>query len=385
MKFTCNVKDMNTVCQNLIRILPAKTSIPSLEGILLEAREGAITMTAYNLETGLQTSLSAMSVEEEGSLVLPGKIFANLVHGLSDEAMTVWTKGNNITCHITSGSAKFQIQGMDASEFPELPVLDEGVSLSLSDSNLRDLIHQTEYAVNQVETVKANNGILLEYSEGTISMTATDGYRIAVGTVKTTNKGLSEGSAILPVQAVKETEKLIEQWNKTGGGTMSLTLSDRHVMIPIGTYTLLSRLLDGEFPNPKAILSMPTNATAVVDRKTLIQSVERVSLVAQDRFKTPLRCEFSEDSQSLNLSMSSALGEASDEVSLSLSGKATFTMGMNYKYLLDALKTIPEDTVELDMSGSVRPLLLKSAEESEDNKVQSVHLVCPVRLRNNAN
>lgn len=381
MKFTCNVKDMDTVCQNLIRILPAKTSIPSLEGILLEVREDAVTMTAYNLETGLRTSLSATSVEEEGSLVLPGKIFANLVHGLSDETMTVWVKGNNTTCHITSGSAKFQIQGMNASEFPELPVLDEGISLSLLDSNLRDLIHQTEYAVNP----GANNGILLEYSEDSISMTATDGYRIAVGTVKTTNDGLSEGKAILPVQAVKETEKLIEQWNKTDGGTMSLTLSDRHVMIPIGTYTLLSRLLDGEFPNPKAILSMPTNATATVDRKALIQSVERVSLVAQDRFQTPLRCEFSEDTQSLNLSMSSALGEASDEISLSLSGEATFTMGMNYKYLLDALKAIPEDTVELDMSGSVRPLLLKSAEESEDNKVQAIHLVCPVRLRNNAN
>lgn len=384
MRFTCNTKELDTACQNLSRILPTKTSTPILEGILLNAENGMVSLTAYNLETGLATSISA-TVEEEGSLVLNGKILTSLVHGMPNNTLSVSKTEGRLTCKITSGLAKFQIQGMDSSDYPELPKVDEGTTLSLRNGQLKDLMNDTEYAVSSSEIPKVNNGIRLDYSHDSVSMTATDGFRFATGTVHATQDVSGAQSAVLPVQAVREAVKLVEQKDEDTEESVSLILNDRHLMTTIGKYTLISRLMNGEFPNLDMVRTMPTNTTMTVDRKAWIQSIERVSLVAQNRLETPLRCTFSKESQTMNLSVSSPLGEASDELSVTLDGaKADCTIGLNYKYVLDALKACPDTTLKVRMNGSLHPVFIEPVETDED-KVAYLHVLCPVRLRDTSN
>ena len=349
------------------RACPPKSSIPALEGILLEAGSD-LRLTGYNLETGIRTIVPA-DIREEGTLVLGARLFGEIVRKLPDDIVTF--QSENYMVNIKCGMSEFNILGTDPEEFPELPTVEYQNSLILPQSRLKAMISQTLFAVSDNESRPIHTGSLFEVDSEGLTIVSVDGYRLALRHESIDKKeGAETFSFVVPGAALSEVEKICSDVDEPA----SVTQGARHVMFKVGDTMLVSRRLEGEFLAYRQ--AIPRNNTIHVegDTRALLSSIDRVSLIISDKLKSPLRCVF--DSNLLKISTKTAIGDAYDECPLSGDGGG-LEIGFNNKYLMDALKAAPADKVRLELTTGVSPCVILPTEGEEN----FLYMVLPVRLK----
>lgn len=366
MKFTCERQKLNEAVLNVQRVVSSKSSIPALEGILLTARENSIRLCGFDLEIGMTTELPA-DVKETGSIVMGAKLFGDIVRRLPDQRVTVSVDDKQVT-QIESGEAKFSVAGIPAEEYPELPRINSEKSISLPSSTLKGMIRQTLFAVAETDAKPVHTGTLFEIGDGKIRLISVDGYRLAIREEPIENA--EKNSFVVPGKTLGEVMKLLGD----GDEEVELLVGTRHIMFRIGDYTVISRLLEGEFLDYNAAIPESSSTEIIVNTRTFIDSVERVSLLITDRLKSPVRCVFSE--QSIKVSCATSIGRANDELSAAVSGDAV-EMGFNNRYLLDALRNTECDEVKVQLNGALSPMKVLPKEGNS-----FLFLVLPVRLKN---
>ena len=369
MKFSCEKALLQTAVSIASRTVAPKSSIPALEGILVEAH-GVLRLTGYNLETGIRTVVPA-EISAPGSLVLSARLFGEIVRKLPDDVV-VFT-ADNYMVNIKCGMTEFNILGTDAEEFPELPMVDDLNSLTLPQETLRSMIDQTIFAVSDNESRPVHTGSLFEVEDKVLTVVSVDGYRLALRREEIgEKKGEDSFSFVVPGSALNEVEKICS------GGEAPVTVIQgaRHVMFDTGETILVSRRLEGEFLSYRK--AIPQNSTIQVegDTRALLTSIDRVSLIISDKLKSPLRCVF--DDGVLRISTKTGIGDASDQCPITGDGQG-LEIGFNNKYLMDALKAAPVDRVRLEMTSGVAPCVIVPA-EGEHN---FIYMVLPVRLKAN--
>ena len=367
MKFTCEKALLQAAISTTSRAVSPKSSIPALEGILVEAGN-ELRLTGYNLETGIRTTVPA-DIQEEGTLVLGARLFGEIIRKLPDDMVSFQVE--NYMVKIKCGMSEFNILGTDPEEFPELPTVEYQNSLILPQSKLKSMISQTIFAVSDNESRPIHTGSLFEVDDSGLTVVSVDGYRLALRHEAIEKKeGTPEFSFVVPGAALSEVEKICSDVDEPA----SVTQGARHVMFKVGDTMLVSRRLEGEFLAYRQ--AIPRNNTIIVEgeTRTLLSSIDRVSLIISDKLKSPLRCVF--DNGVLKISTKTAIGDAYDQCPIQGDGEG-LEIGFNNKYLMDALKAAPADRVRLELTTGVSPCVILPTEGEE----KFLYMVLPVRLR----
>ena len=360
MKFSCEKALLQSAISTTSRAVSSKSSIPALMGILLEA-ENDLRLTGYNLETGIRTSVPAQ-ITSTGSLVLEARLFGDIIRKLPDDMVTIST--DNLTVHIECGMSSFNIQGIDPEEFPELPTVEYQNTIQLQQGILKSMISQTLFAVSTNESRPIHTGSLFEVDESGLTVVSVDGYRLALRHEQVEKKeGAESFSFVVPGAALSEVDEPAQ-----------IIQGARHVMFKVGSTMLVSRRLEGEFLAYRQAIPRNNPIHVEADTRTLLSSIERVSLIISDKLKSPLRCLFEKDV--LKITTRTAVSDAADQCPVDGDGGG-LEIGFNNKFLMDALKAAPTDQVRLELSTGVSPCVILPAEGEEN----FLYMVLPVRLK----
>nr|WP_317412190.1 DNA polymerase III subunit beta [uncultured Solibaculum sp.] len=366
MQITCQRQPLLDAATSVQRAVSTKSSIPALEGILLETKEGELSLSGFDLELGIVTSIEA-TVQEKGALVVSARLFVDIIRKMDSDNVSIQTDEKNLIV-IQGGQAEFSIMGTPAAEFAELPSLKDGTEVTLPQNLLAGMLRQTLFAVAQTDNKPIYTGVLFELEQNLIRLVALDGYRLAIR-----EEPVSVDSSfrfVAPGKTLSEVLRLLGDDDQP----VTITVGSRHIFFSINRYSVVSRLLDGEFLDYKKSVPQGGSTQVRVKTRALIDSIERASLLISDRLKSPVRCIFEEDE--IRISCVTTAGKVRDQVEASLEGDRV-EIGFNHKYLLDALRASESDEVRVVLSGPVAPMKVLPVEGEH-----FLFLVLPVRLKN---
>ena len=368
MKFTCNTKELSAACNNVMRAVSTKVSIPTIEGILMECGSDTLSLTGYDFEFGINTILSA-DVTEPGDIVINAKVFCDIIRKLADEDVTIETKGTSVS--IVSGASQYSLTGIDAEDYPELPSVNNGKRIELNQQLLNSMIMQTLFAVADTDGSKpVYTGLKFEISENNFTMIGVDGYRLAIRKEQVNYNG-EDIDFIVPKKTIRELIKLMQPESENN---LVISVGKRHIVFEVENYSIISRLLDGEFIDYHTALPKVITTTVLIRTSDAINCIERALPVIENNQKNPIRCCF--DNDQMHVSTVSALGKAFDYTHANTSGDRV-EIGFNSKFLLDALSAADTDEVRIELAGPVSPVKVMPV-----NGNGFLFLVLPMRLRN---
>lgn len=371
MKFTCEKHLLLNAVTTSSRAAAVKSAVTALEGLLVEATQNHVTISGYDLKTGIITTLPA-EIIEEGCLVLNARLLGEIVRRLPDEVVTVASASNLLTT-ISAGASQFDIMATPSEDYPELPSSESSQTLTINQGLLKSMINQTNFAVSDNEARPIHTGTLFETENGILTMVAVDGYRLALRREEVESCPIDGLSFVVPGGALNEVEKIISDTNNSA----DICLGSKHITFRFGDTVLISRRLEGEFLNYKKSVPVTGKYDIIADRKALITALDRVSLIISDKLKSPVRCTFTDGS--VSLLSTTPIGRACDECSVSGNGEG-MVIGFNNRYLMDALKAAPADEVMLRLTSGISPCLILPTDGGDN----FLYMVLPVRLKNEA-
>lgn len=365
MKIICDKALLTEAVANVSRAVSAKNTVAALEGILIKAYGGSVQLTGYDLDLAITTSITA-DVIKEGELVLTAKILLDMIRRMPHNSVTIDCDEKLLT-QVQGGSTEYTILGIPAQEFPELPSVTQGDSVSVEKTTLKNMIDQTLFAAATTDSKPAHMGARFDIEETSMNVVAVDGFRLALRHEPLKASGAYHFT--VPSKSLQEVSKLI----KEDEGKIEMQISRRHISFQIGEYCMVSRLIEGEFLDYKAAIPNAGKTMVRISAKELVSSIERTSLLISDAVKSPLRMRFA--GNAVELSCATSLGKAHDEITCEMQGEEV-EIGFNSRYLLDALKASGCDVLRIELNGPFSPVKILPL-EGED----FVFLVLPVRLK----
>lgn len=366
MRFTCEKSMLVTGLNITGRTVAQKSALSAIEGILCKAASG-LSLTGFNMETAI-TYLIDAEVTDAGACVLPAKLFGDIIRRLPEGPVTV-VVDDNYKVSIRAGYASFTISAESADDYPELPDVGDGKSVRIPQSAMKELIGGTIFSVSENQGRPIHTGVKFEVEEDKVSAIAVDGFRLARRTYHmddTTGRTLS---FVVPAQGLKEVEKILQD----GDEDMAFTLGSKHILFQMGCATLICRLLEGDFLDWRRVVPINCPVKLVANVAELTSSIERVGLIVSEKYKSPVRCVFSD--QVLLLKTNTTIGAAEDRCSFSGDGKE-LEIGFNVRYLCDALRAVPSDEVVLGLTNGLSPIVMTPV----DDKYDFAYMVLPVRI-----
>lgn len=369
MKFSCEKLLLQSAVATASRAVATKSTIPALEGVLLQAG-GQLTISGYNMQTGIRTTLEA-DITEEGTLVLPARLFGEIIRRLPDDVVT-FVSDNKTNVRLTCGDAAYNITALSAEDYPELPEVEDEYSFHIQQQTLRSMISETAFAVSADETRPIHTGSLFEITENGLTVVSVDGFRLALR--RETLEGIKGGSFhfVAPGTALNEVEKICADTEEEA----VITLGSRHLLFEVGNTQLICRRLEGEFLDYRSAIPRSNPIAITASSKALINSIDRVSVVISEKQKSPVQCVFG--TGKISMSAKTVNGEASDVCPIDGDGNG-LTIGFNNRYLMDALKYAPSDEVRIELNTGISPCIILPA----DGEERFLYMVLPVRLKNN--
>ena len=369
MKFTCEKYLLSLAVSTAGRAAASKSPIPALEGLLLEAGESGVRITGFDLKKGIYTNFDA-DVSTPGSVVLSAKLFGDIVRKLPDGIVTVASDENDAV-NIVCGNADYSVAGTPSEDYPELPSLDFGSKVSVSQEKFSQMISQTSFSISTNESRPVYTGALLEVENNVLTMVAVDGYRLALRKETVESCDVEAQHFIVPGSALNDLEKICMSSEET----VDITVGSKHISFSVGDTVLISRRLEGEFLNYRKTVPFEFPIQLKAQRSDMIRCADRVSLIIDDRSKNPLRCRFSDGK--LSITCATPLGRAEDSCPMEGDG-GDLVIGFNNSYLMDALKAAPADTLRVNLISGSSPCVITP----EDGSDSFLYMILPVRLRN---
>ncbi len=367
MRFTCEKSMLVNGLNIASRTVAQKSVLSAIEGILCKAEQD-LTFTGYNMETAITCAVEA-EISDTGACILPAKLFGDIIRRLPEGPVTVVVDGN-YKVSIRSGYSSFTISAEPANDYPELPDADAGRGISIPQAALKELISGTIFAVSENQGRPIHTGVRFELSENSISTVAVDGFRLARRTYQSGELNIRLRNFVVPSPALKEVEKILQDTEEE----IMFCLGDKHIVFNMGNATLVCRLLEGDFLDWRKVVPENSPIKLVANVAELASAIDRVGLIVSEKYKSPVRCVFGD--QTLNLKTNTTIGAAEDRCSLAGDGKE-LEIGFNVRYLADALRAVPGEEVQLELTNSLSPIVLRPVEEKYDY----VYMVLPVRIK----
>ena len=366
MKIICSKAELLKGVNTVQRAVPSHTTMSVLTCILIDASAGKITLTANNMELGIETAIDGI-IEERGIIALEARFFSEIVRKLPDNDVTISTQDSLMTT-ITCESAKFSIIGKEASELTRLPYVEKNTAVTISQFALKEVIRQTLFAAAVNETNnKVLTGVLFDICEDRLQVVALDGHRVALRNLKL-HHNYEENKVIIPGKTLSEIGRILT------GEADELTdmyFTEELALFEMGDTSVVSRLVEGRYFQIEHFISNNYETKISVNKRILMDCIDRSSLFASEADKRPLIVEIYDDH--MDLKIRSMIGSMNEQVPVIKEGKE-FRIAFNPKFFGDALRAIDEEEITLYMINEKAPCFIRDQEESY------VYMVLPVNF-----
>ncbi len=377
MKLVCDKAQLVEIINTVQRAITPKTALPILECIKVDADgAGHVVFTGNNIDLCIEYNTDC-TVTEGGNVAIASRMFGDIVRRLPEGSVSLSVNPSNNITKIKSGRSEFNIQGIEANEFPSAPILDEKFRFTLTQSALRRVIRKTIAFVAQNEGKKPIlTGTLFEIKNNMLNLVSSDGHRLAL-VREEIKEEVENNSFVVPGQTQRELLKIL----KDEDDKVTVIVSDRNVLFDFGNYQVYSRLLDGEFLKYNSIISAQNKIHVTVEKQSITDSLERALLLinedisAKSENKVPVRMNIGFDK--IEMSCITSKGQVSDTVPVEMD-EGDLTIGFNCRFLLDALSTCDEEKIKIDFSAPTSGCFIHSA--SGDDSY--MYMILPVRLYN---
>ena len=363
MKIKVQQRELSKHINITQKAISSRTTLQILDGILLETFNGKLKLTGTDLEVSIETFLDCETIQE-GSVVVNSRIFGDIIKKLPASTIDIEVKNNNI--NIVCENSEFNILGNPGEDYPALPLIIEKESFTIAKDIFKSAIRQTVFSTSQDETRQSLTGVLLEIGDNTISFVALDGYRLALRKLET--KSDIETKIIIPGRSLSELSKIIEDNDED----MNISTAPGHVIFNIGETILYSRLLEGQFFNYKEIIRKEHKTMVTVNKREFQNSLERASLLAKEEKANLIKLSVMDNK--INIRSNSEIGNVFETIDSHQEGE-NLNIAFNSRYILEGIKTIDNEEIELNFMGSLNPCIINGVED--DNYI---YLVLPVRL-----
>ena len=369
MKFTCDSNELIQILNTVTKALPSKTTNPVLDGIKIVADENSVTMTCTDEKITIVSNTNAV-VKESGSGIIPGKLFAEVVRKLNDGDISVAMNERNMFA-IRGSNSRTNIAGQSADLFPELPTINEQHSISISQAALKDMIEKTSFAIAVEDMREVLTGALLEINQGEINMVGLDGYRMALRRMQCSSTALENCSAVIPGRVLNSVAKLLSDnegdyvYASIGGGKLHIQFGDTDVY---------ATLINGDYIAYKQLIPQQFTTQIEVDVKRFAKAIDRASLIARQGQNNLLI--FRIMGGELSIESRSEIGDVLEKLEIVQTG-SDLNIAFNVKYLLDAVKNINSEYMNINMNTAATPCIITPADDGN-----YIHLVLPVRTAN---
>ena len=372
MKFTCDRNVLTEAINISQKAVATRSTLPVLEGLLIKANDGKVVITGNDLEIGIECILEA-EVDYEGSIVVNSRLFGDIIRKMTGDTVSIEVNSNNVT-NIKCGNSKFNITGIEATEFPEINRFDVEYDITLTQKQLKELVRHTIFAVGTNESKMILTGGLLEASKNNVNMVAVDGFRLAYKKISCdTNvvRGfLGDISLVIPAKSLNELIKIIDD----SDDEIKICCSEKNVRFEFNNVIFTSRLLEGDYIDYKKIIPLDYKTTIKTEARSFIEAVERSSLIITSEVtKSPIIMNIVDSEVKINCE--TQVGKVEEFIPVEMKGDS-IEIGFNNKYLLDALKAVSDNEIKFSFISSTSPCLI-SPVEGENFK----YIVLPVRLK----
>lgn len=365
MKAFCSKDALLTGVNTVQRAVSSKNTLPVLQGILIRAEGHSLIFEATDLELGIRCIVPAQ-IEEQGVIVLPARIFSDIVRKLPDA--TIEIEQQNDVINIKYYQSDIALRGFDPDEFPLLPELYDAVSFNLPVSLFKTMIRQTVFACSTEENRPVFTGALLQIEESNIRLVGTDTHRLAYRIAEIPNPEQLKFHGVIPAKTMSEIYRLLKEEDET----LTIRFNQSQIVFQFGSVHLLSRLIEGQYPNYKQVIPQSCQTKVFLSSKMFQESVERASLLARDGSHANI-IRLSVDSERLSIDQTSEIGKISEQMEVKMEG-TDVKIAFNAKFLLDVLKVIDSEEILLELSGPYSPGIIRPTDEPN-----YLYLVLPVR------
>lgn len=366
MQLICNKIDLLNGVNTVLKAVSSRTTLPILQCILLQATNDELKLISNDLELGIESQVKA-SIKEKGSIALEARIFSEIVKRLPDSEVIITVDENHLTT-IECEKSKFNISGHPGSEFIQLPQIEKNNSFTVSQGIFKEMIRQTIFSIAIEEIRPIFTGELLEVKDDKFNIVSVDGYRVSIRETVLENQ-TKDFKVVVPGKTLNEINKILSSFEDE---LMTIYYTDKHILFELEDSIVVSRLLEGDFPKYDQIFSKDYEIIATIDRKNLIQSLERAALITRENKKNPIKIEIKD--QTMLITSNTEIGNVREELDIKKEGKE-IEIAFNPKYLIDALKVIDDDLVNLQFTNSLNPCIIRKI-DGDDYK----YLILPIRL-----
>ena len=370
MKFVCYKDKIIKALNSVVKGVASKTTMPILEGILIQTNDNEIKLTTYDLELGIEYVMEC-EVKEQGSIVVNATMFSEIIRKLPDSEINISVNDNNLLT-IECEGALYKLATMNPEEFPELPKIEVENSISIEQSALKNMIRKTIFAVSTEENRPIFTGCLFEIKDNKLNVVAIDGFRLALRTINIPVQ-VNDFKAVIPAKTLNEVNKILTESFET----VKIGVSKNQAVFEMENCKVVTRILDGEFLNYETVIPKNWQTRIRVEKNNLQDSFERISLISSSTIEKEKKypVKVSVDIGKLTILCTNQTGDAKEEVFISTEGQ-NLEAGFNPKYFLDSLKAIDEEEIYIEFGTNVSPCLIKSVENND-----YVYMILPIRLK----
>ena len=370
MKFICEREKLLKAINSVVRGVASKTTMPILEGILIQTNDNEIKLTTYDLEIGIEYVIES-EVEEQGNTVVNAIMFSEIIRKLPDTQISITLNENNLLVIECEGSL-YKLATMNPEEFPELPKINIESSIQLDQKTLKSMIRKTIFAVSIEENRPIFTGCLFAINDNKLNVVAVDGFRLAWTSNFLENKS-SDFKAVIPGKTLNEVNKIILD----SYDFIKIGVSKNQALFEMENCKIVTRLLDGEFLNYKSVIPQNWETRIRVNRRDIQECFERVSLISasstEKEKKYPVKINI--EVGKITISCTNQTGDAKEELFIETEGK-DLEAGFNPKYFLDALKVIDDEEIFINFGTSISPCIIKPIENKD-----YTYMILPIRMK----
>ena len=365
MKIVCTKSNLLNGVQIVSRAVPSKTTMSILECILVDTRNGEIKLTANDMELGIETIIDG-EIIDKGMIALDAKIFLEIVRKLPDNDITIETSDSYKTT-ITCEKSKFNIIGKSGEDFSFIPEIEKNDSIMVSQFTLKETIRQTIFSISDNDNNKLMTGELFEINEDTLKVVSLDGHRISIRNILLKNS-YNNKKVVVPGKTLNEVSKILSgDMDKD----VNIYFTDKHVLFEFESTIVVSRLIEGEYFNINQMLSSDYETKVKINKKEFLDCIDRATLLVKEDNKKPVIIKISDIT--MELKMNSTVGSMDEEINITKEGK-DLMIGFNPKFLIDSLRVIDDEIIDLYMVNPKAPCFIRNAEETY------VYVILPVNF-----
>ena len=344
-------------------IVASKGSLPILQNVMMDAKNGALTLTTTDLDISIVASVPC-DVLVEGSSTIPVKFLFNAISKVVEGEVEVETDGNE-RATICAGNAKFKFAGLPSADFPKPPVDEEAFTYKIQQATFKDMLRKVAYAASQDDTRRTLKGVLMSFKDQKLTMVATDGRRLALVEQEVEFPQDAEKDVILPSKAVSELQRTLN-----GEGELEMVIQKSQICFKVESLMLYTKLVDEVYPNYRQVIPVDERQEILIDRQLLLDALDRVRVLSMEEAHST-KLIFSSGKLTVT-SAASDIGEAKDEVPIKYAGDEIEIL-FDPSYIMDCLKAIDDDEVSINLADGHAPAIIKCS-------IPFLYVLMPLRI-----